>query len=31
MVFKEHDGPEGTLYWLYAYKSLSPEQRVPDV
>lgn len=24
-VFKEHDGSEGTLYWLYAYKNLSPE------
>jgi hypothetical protein len=30
-VFKEHDGPEGTLYWLYAYKSLSPEATAPHV
>jgi hypothetical protein len=22
MVFKEHDGPEGSLHWLWAYKTL---------
>lgn len=30
-VFKEHDGPEGTLYWLFAYSSLSPEPAAPEV
>lgn len=24
-VFREHDGPEGTLYWLYACRSISSE------
>ncbi len=28
-VFKEHDGPGGTLYWLYAYKRFSPEPTAP--
>lgn len=34
MVFREHDGTEGTLYWLYAYKSLSalnPPQSEPGL
>lgn len=31
VVFKEHDGPEGTLYWLYAYQRLSLEPIAPDV